>query len=233
MPKNFSRYRRRNKLKSERKKNPMRKGYLGANSIYRQPGGVGFPKKIKMIHKYVSAPTQLNCVTGGMATHVFSCNDLYDPDVTGTGHQPLFFDQMALIYNHFTVIGSRIIIRVQTSEDPVGPSIGCLWIDDNTGTTATNLGMVAEQGKYKIKNFGGPNSNPNSMWKSKWSARKYFGKGVLANNDLMGSNANSPVEQSYYKFSYNTVDATSATVYITAEIQYITIWKERKEIAQS
>ena len=35
-------------------------------------------------------------------------NSLFDPDFTGTGHQPYYFDQFATIYQRYTVIGSKL-----------------------------------------------------------------------------------------------------------------------------
>jgi len=186
-----------------------------------------------MNHKYVSAPVQLNCVAGAMGTYVWSCNGLYDPDITGTGHQPLYFDQMALIYNHYHVIGAKIKIQVQTTEEVLGPCIGCLWIDDNSTTSASTIDAVAEQDRWTLRNFSGTNHDPGTTWRAKWSAKKSFGKGIMANNELKGTGSANPSEQSYFKFSYNTVDTTSATIYLTVEIEYIAIWNEKKEVAQS
>lgn len=198
----------------------------------RSLGVLGFPKTLKVKHRYVGAPVQLNCVAGVMNTHVWNANSLYDPDQTGTGHQPMYYDQMNLIYDHYVVIAAKITLKCQTSEEVLGPMIGCLWIDDDSTTTATTIDHVAEYGRNPIKNFGGPNSNPNTTFVKKWSAKKTFGSGIMANNSLQGQNSN-PSELSHFKFSYNTVDGTSATIYITAILEQVAVWKELKEIAQS
>lgn len=214
-------------------KKSYRKKYYKKPVPRKSLGVLGFPKMLKVCHKYVSAPAQVNCTLGAMATYIWTCNGMYDPDITSTGHQPLYFDQMALIYDHYTVIGSRIDINVQTSEDPIGPSIGVLWIDDDSGTTATNVSMVSEQGFNPTKNIGGPNHNPSVFFTKSWSAKKTFGGSVIGNNDLQGTAAANPTELSYYKFSYNTIDTSSATLYVTARITYIAVWAELKEMAQS
>lgn len=36
--------------------------------------------------------------------HLFRANGIFDPDVTGTGHQPLYRDQVADLYTNYTVI---------------------------------------------------------------------------------------------------------------------------------
>jgi len=67
-----------------------------------------------------------------------------------------------------------------------------------------------------------------------WSAKKYFGKGVLANTDLQGTATSSPNEQSFYTLYVQSLDlSTSANHWAIVEIQYIAIWKELKDVAQS
>lgn len=39
---------------------------------------------------------------------VFAANGAFDPDITGTGHQPYYFDQFMAIYQRFRVIRSAI-----------------------------------------------------------------------------------------------------------------------------
>jgi len=42
--------------------------------------------------------------TGSVGTYSWRINDLYDPNLSGTGHQPLGFDQYMLLYNKFRVM---------------------------------------------------------------------------------------------------------------------------------
>lgn len=57
-----------------------------------------------------------NTITSGaLSTYVFAANALYDPDVTGTGHQPMGFDQLMLAYVHYAVKKARISILAQNT----------------------------------------------------------------------------------------------------------------------
>ena len=41
--------------------------------------------------------------SNGIAKQYMRMNSLFDPDQTGTGHQPYYFDQFAALYNRYTV----------------------------------------------------------------------------------------------------------------------------------
>jgi len=71
----------------------------------------GFPTKIITILKYVDL-YGLTSTAGGLATQVFSMNSAFDPDVTGIGHQPMYYDRYSAIYNNYRVLGSRIVVEI-------------------------------------------------------------------------------------------------------------------------
>ncbi len=49
----------------------------------------------------LAAHASLTSYTG--SEYVFRLNSLYDPDLTGTGHQPYGFDQFAALYSRYKV----------------------------------------------------------------------------------------------------------------------------------
>lgn len=66
-----------------------------------------FPARTKRVLRY-STNISLVSSVGAVASYIFRANDLFDPDFTSTGHQPMGFDQMMVFYNHFAVERSRI-----------------------------------------------------------------------------------------------------------------------------
>ncbi len=56
----------------------------------------------------------LDLAAGTHATHVYSANGAFDPDVTGGGHQPRGFDQWASLYTKYTVMSSKITCKAQS-----------------------------------------------------------------------------------------------------------------------
>lgn len=82
-------------------------------------GPVGRSKAVKLT--YTSDQITLNCSTGGVvgASRDFALNGLFDPDVTGVGHQPMGFDQWTAFYNLYKVYKVDVKIRpIATSNTP-------------------------------------------------------------------------------------------------------------------
>ena len=71
-----------------------------------------FPQQLFAKHIY-SDSVLLALNVGGSCSgpHVFRLNSLFDPDFTGTGHQPQGYDNMALQYNRYIVYGVSIKIE--------------------------------------------------------------------------------------------------------------------------
>lgn len=62
--------------------------------------------------------------SGVGAFQTFRMNDLYDPDFTGTGTQPVAFDQLSALYSRFRVLK----LRVQFSATTIAALTGCMLV---------------------------------------------------------------------------------------------------------
>lgn len=69
----------------------------------------GFPDRLKTRLQYCDV-VQLAASAGTPALYQFRMNGLYDPDYTGTGHQPQWFDQLSAVYQTYRVLGSKITV---------------------------------------------------------------------------------------------------------------------------
>lgn len=192
--------------------------------------GNGLPKSVVINHKYHSY-FQLTSTVGSTANQQFTCNGMTDPDISGGGHQPMNFDQLAALYNHYTVIGSKIIFRISQAATTNGPMLLSYFInDDNTITPAGD--SLAEQSTSKTVSIPTGSNNIYTL-RGKWSAKKFFRGSIMGNTDLRGNASNNPAEASLYTITaYNPLGGTS-TVNIEVFIQYIAVWTELKDIAGS
>lgn len=192
--------------------------------------GKGFPKKIKMLHKY-HENVQLTSTTGSQANYQFSANGMYDPNITGVGHQPMYFDQCTALYDHFTVIASKIyyqITQLSTSNGPM--SVACYLNDDSTVTPTFDSLMEQSSAKFASIPAG---SNNTYRLSCSYSASKTFGKGVLANNALQGSSAANPTETAVFTLSTWNSNGATATISVEVFIEYIAVWTELRDIQGS
>lgn len=103
---NGNRKRKRSKISVRRYKNT--RGYkvdpMRVYSSFERPSLTWFEP-----HKYVTLRYSDNYTTGTLAAttgiqQLWNLNSLFDPDRTGTGHQPMGFDTLATIYNRYRVL---------------------------------------------------------------------------------------------------------------------------------
>lgn len=194
--------------------------------------GQGFPKKMVVTHKY-NEIFQISSTTGLVGTYQFVANGMYDPNFTGTGHQPMYFDQLSALYDHYVVIGSKATFKITPATTLTCPIAVALFNNDDTTITPTLLSSMSE---LPSSRFGLLSVNTNRPLKitSKWSAKKTFGKNPLANDNLEGSASANPSEQTVYTLACQSTDgATTQAVVVEVIIEYIAVWKELKDIAGS
>lgn len=194
--------------------------------------GQGFPKKMMMTHKYADI-VALTSTAGNCVKYHFHANSTYSPAYTTSGHQPLYRDQLAALYNHYHVIGSKIKIKFcHGGSGNVSASVGCYINDDVATTPALFYGLMEQPtAKHSIL----PASQDDTFNAIlKWSAKKNFGKGVLANDSLGAAVGANPIETQVFTLWHQPNDLTTTqTVYAEILIEFIVIWTELKDIETS
>ena len=102
----------------------------------------GFPDTIITKLRYCDVMA-LTGTAGAIAKNVFVANGIFDPDFTGTGHQPLYRDQYAGIYDNYVVLGSKIKVGYQSRTNLQGTIAGI--VGDNDTTISSTLTTLLEQ----------------------------------------------------------------------------------------
>lgn len=86
---------------------------------YNRPGITFLNPHEYVTLKYVQSVGFSNATTLA-SQQIFNINSLFDPDRTGTGHQPYGFDQLAAMYNRYRVLKIRWIVNFgPTTNNPV------------------------------------------------------------------------------------------------------------------
>ena len=88
-----------------------------------------FPAKATAIMRYNTTITLTSDVASIPGFHLFRCNSIFDPDYSGTGHQPYGRDIYASIYQHYKVNSATIVV---TPVDAKTGIVGCTITDDAT-----------------------------------------------------------------------------------------------------
>jgi len=130
-----------------------RQAYMSSKKATKYPinGTVGKPRPfpIRMVTtlKYAETISISSAVVSVFNTNIM-CNSIYDPNVTGSGHQPYGHDTYSGLYNQYTVLKS--FIKVTPASTANSMYVYGLGIEDST-TGSTNFDTWAEKPTYKIQ----------------------------------------------------------------------------------
>lgn len=192
--------------------------------------GRGFPDKVICTHKYHTF-VSVTGTLGATGSYQFRANGMYDPDLTGLGHQPLYFDQIGLLYDHWRVFKSTMTLKV-TSRSGSNPVLvaGVFLNDDTSGTT--NGETLCEQKRAKYVTIPqGTNANVYTL-SCNFNAATSFGREQY-NEKLVGTGSADPLEQQIYTlFVYSPLSGTG-TIDVEVTINYSAVWTELKDVAAS
>ena len=195
--------------------------------------GKAFPMKIQITHRY-SALLTVTSTAGAVTTYKFACNGLYDPDLTSSGHQPYYFDQMAALYNHYTVLTSSITVSAVPTTATQNSMICALAYNDDT--TVGNAGLVQYQieqpgGKYALLANG---CNQPQIMRGSFDAKKIFGGDPMSIKEIQGTSAANPTEIYCYILTMQTCDgATTSNALYVVDMQFTAVWDELKDVTAS
>lgn len=194
-----------------------------------------FSKRVKMRHKYVTTLALNPGSSGSVAYHKFSANGMYDPDITGTGHQPMGFDQYASFYAHYTVIASKITcVFVSEASGNTGSTLVSLSLAPGTATPldATDL-MEGPHTRFSV--LTGSNASSKKTLSLGFSAKKFFSQNPMSEDNNAGTNGANPAEQAQFHIGVSNmllgIDPT--TVRVLVYLSYIAVWHEPKNVTGS
>lgn len=173
---------------------------------------------------------------GAAGTYTFSANGMYDPNISGVGHQPYGFDQLCALYNHYYVMGAKIRITAVTTNAYY--IMGVKLCDSNTLNSAVP-DYIMEQPGFKKRIIGNNSGAVAPSIVQTFSTRKFFklkSKAfVLADDTLSGSASANPAEQAFFVIvlqpAVSSQDVSIATFQVT--VDYVATFVGPKELVAS
>lgn len=191
----------------------------------------GFPDKLVTKMRYHEVGT-LTSTVGAISRYLFRWNSVFDPDFTGVGHQPLYRDTFATVYDHYAVVScSAKITVVNTSANP--HIIGAVTDDDSSA--ATNRDTLCEQSHGR--HFFVPaltGSLSMKTWDMKWDCKTILNIDPFTSESYKTPNDSNPSEESYLVIWSVPADGSStSSVLFDVELVYTVLFTELKTPTQS
>ena len=189
----------------------------------------GMPPQMAITHKYVGVGYDTSsAATTNMSYESYRCNSPYDPYAKVGGHQALYFDQLAAIYNHYTVNTSRISWKITPSTGFVVAAIG---IDDDATPSYLAGDNFLEQPFVSCVLMRPEETY--TLTKS-WNKKTAFGNVADSNPSFRGTGGTNPSEEQFWILAWRHVDAlTAVQCNWIIEVEYDVVWSELKEMVVS
>jgi len=194
--------------------------------------GIGFPEQTRSTLRYF-ATVDVGAATFGTTKQYFRCNGLFDPDITGTGHQPLGFDQLMTIYTSYVVLGAKIKCTFFGREDTNSSMSGVVGIyqDDSTSNTLPFEALIEGSGKKKWGVYTA--SDQKVVLTDTYKSKVVYSKATLADTSQRGTASTDPSDaHTWCLFNCNQA-STTESVYVAVDIEYDVVFFERADLASS
>lgn len=207
-----------------RRRAPYRKKYVRP----RKPLQTLMPKTFIRKLKYAAVPKLLTTNLQGIAYYTFSANGLFDPDISGAGHQPRGFDQLMTLYDHYTVLGCKITAKFQTPSSDVNDFICGIALADNASFSISQPRDFLENSYGNSKPLNGGAGAMSTTVTKYVSIRKFLGRSKpLSDPQLKGDNTSNPTEQAYIAcWVIDTGLVGLLNAYVQATLEYIVVFHE-------
>lgn len=168
--------------------------------------------------------------SGTAASVGYRANGMFDPLASTGGHQPMGFDQLMSIYDHFEVYGSKITVRFL----PNGEQYYCgIYLDDDSSSVPLAPTQLMEQRGNSMSTLSVTSTRPTVISK-KYSQRRTFGKSVRGSDSQKGTAAADPTEQAVFEvWSCGIGGADPGPVTVLVKVEYFAKFSELRTLGQS
>lgn len=233
MPRKPKTMRPRRRRYKRRPKQSYNQGQDGRITVFKNPSPL--PMAFKAVLRY-SDPFEafIPPQNGLNIGKVFSCNGLYDPDITRVGHQPSGFDQLMSMYDHYVVIGAKITTTFVNNDNNHGVVVAIDVRDSEV--IQPDMRVVQESGTCKTAVISQENTGKGTCTITyKINPNKFLHRTKpLSDPTLKGSSNTNPVEQCYFHVMLSSLDAGSVdSCSISSIIEYQAVFIEPKQVGLS
>lgn len=203
----------------------------------------GYPDKLVTKLRYVDK-VLLDAAVEGIGANVFRMNSLFDPDFTGVGHQPMYFDQLcgavgSAPYSRYRVLGSKMTVTFSPKVESFpalaqyGPYTVGIISTATSGIYAGGVSALCEASNCDWTVIGekAGGSNVKSLTCTYSPPRDL---GVDTGDDTIAAAYNANPSQVFYASPWKSdQNGQGGGVFGLVEIVYTVEFFDRNEVAQS
>jgi hypothetical protein len=203
--------------------------YMGSNRWF------PLPKRLRAELCYSDLGLSLNPGSGVLASYILSANGLYDPDLTGTGHQPKGWDQLITLYDHCVVEKAHIDVKFAPPDNNTIVGINVSGFGSTSYTNARDFlelpyckwgmtGVVSTYGKYRSISLS-----------NEVDIAKFLGVDDLTDGREFSSDnsANAVEDVTFILWAQSNTGGDPGAVYFVPRIKYTVLFMEPRDLAGS
>lgn len=184
----------------------------------------GFPNTILTKLRYCEQ-LRYTSTAGAVNGYVFAANGIFDPDISGTGHQPMYRDNYAALYDQYVVIGSKITVTMTNLSTTATAVFGINGDDDSAGSATVATKMEQNNSVWTQLGPLGSGSDTKTLTCT-FEPNRDFGvdaKADGASATVVGAN---PTELWCYQVFAAANNAATAALEFSVEIDYTVKFSE-------
>jgi hypothetical protein len=196
------------------------------------PNVFGFPDRLYTRLRYATVLSIVN-TAGVLNSQIFRWNSTYDPDYTNTGHQPLYRDTYAGIYDHYAVVKAKITVRYDNNNVAVPYVVGLVTDDDATPSTAYQTLIEQSHGQStSLTSISGSHSS--HVLSSTWDCAQVLNIDPYTDQTYKTAVGANPSEDSYAIIWAQPFDGSStASINLHITLEQEVLWTELTTPTQS
>lgn len=196
-----------------------------------------FPSSTMVTMKYGES-VAIDPAAGQVAGAVFNINSAYEP--RSGGHQPRGFDQIAGLYQHFTVVGCAYKVTFVSGGAGVADNllVGTRVTTQSTistGSVGSGIPFMIESPRTKYTVVPDTDGTGGQVLTGYQAMNEFFGKNVKDEDDTSHSSSANPADLCYLHVTGTTAGGTADASPFTAivELRYYVECSELKALGTS
>jgi hypothetical protein len=195
---------------------------------------------VQMIEFPYVETVAMDPTSGSAALQLWNLTGLYDPNQTGTGHQPLGFDQwLGLFYNYYCVVEAYWdVIVYSQSATATGQVLIAHGLADDTAVSS-DLSTLWENPTFTVTPLGSMGSSHDVVrFHGHLDISKHFGitrAALLAAANHLGDSTAIPAQNVFLQVlvAANNASVNPENVITWTKLRFLAVLSERRELAQS